>query len=60
MSINSVRNIIPEAVTQHALPVRFPDAVALAQSAEGMAAGVRRSLRKSQLPQHALHVPPEL
>ena len=60
VAINSVGDVVAEAMAQHTLAVRFPDTVALAQPAEGVAAGVRRSLRKAQLPQRALHIPPEL
>ena len=60
MAVYPVRDVIPKAVTQHSLAVRFPDTVTLTQSAEGVAAGVRCSLRKSQLPQCALHIPSEL
>ena len=60
MAIDAVGNIVSETVAKHALPVGFPDAVALTEPAEGVAAGVRRSLRKAQLPQCVLYIPPEL
>ena len=37
MSINAVRNVRSKAVPHHPFPVRFPDAIALAQPAEGVA-----------------------
>ena len=37
VAVHSVRNVIPETVAQHAFAVCFPDAVAFAQPAEGMA-----------------------
>ena len=42
VAINSVGDVIPKAVAQHALAVSFPDAIALTQPAEGMPAGMRR------------------
>ena len=48
--IDAVRDIISKAVAQHPFPIRFPDAVGLTQSAEGVAAGMRRSLWKAKLP----------
>ena len=33
VAVYSVRDVIPEAVPQHALAVRFPDAIALTQPA---------------------------
>ena len=35
--VDAVGDVISEAVSQHALAVRFPDAVALTEAAEGMA-----------------------
>ena len=58
--IDTVGDITPKAMPQHALTVRFPDTVALTQPTEGMPTGVLRSLRKPQSPQCALHIPPEL
>ena len=60
VAVHSVGDVIPEAVAQHALAIRFPDAVGLTKPTEGMAAGVRGSLRESQLLQRVLHIPPEL
>ena len=57
--IDAVRDIISKAVAQHPFSVSFPDAVGLTQSAEGVASGMRRSLRKAQFPQRSLHIPPE-
>ena len=59
MPIDAVRDIIFKAVAQHPFSVSFPDAVTLTEVAEGVAAGVRRSLRESQLLQRVLHIPPE-
>ena len=59
MAVDVVGDVISEAVAQHALAVSFPDAVALTEAAEGVAAGVRCSLRKAQFPQRSLHIPPE-
>ena len=58
--IDTVDDITPKAMTKHALAVCFPDAVALTEPAEGVAAGVRGSLRQSQISQCAFHIPPEL
>lgn len=44
MAIDAVGDVVPEAVSHHPLSVRLPDAVALAEAAEGMPAGVGRSL----------------
>ena len=57
--IDAVRDIISKAVAQHPFSVSFPNAITLTQPAEGMAAGVRCSLRKAQFPQRSLHIPPE-
>ena len=38
MPIDPVGDVISEAVAQHALAIRFPDAVALTQPAKGMLA----------------------
>jgi len=48
--VYSIRDVIPEAMPHHPFPIRFPDAVALTEAAEGVAAGVLRSLRKAKLP----------
>lgn len=56
----SVRNIISEAVAEHALPVCFPDTIALTKPAEGMPAGVWAFFFYAQLPQRSLHIPPKL
>ena len=60
VTINAVRNVRSKAVLHHPFPVRFPDAVAFTEPAEGVAAGVRRSLRKTQVLQCVLHIPPKL
>ena len=46
VAIDAVGDVISEAVAQHALAVCLPDAVAFTEPAEGVAAGVRRSLWK--------------
>ena len=37
MPIHAIGDVISEAVAHHPFPIRFPDAVGLTQSAEGMA-----------------------
>ena len=46
MPIHAIGDVISEAVAHHPFPIRFPDAVSLTDAAEGVAAGMRRSLRK--------------
>ena len=60
MPIDAIRDVIPKTVPHHSFPISFPDAVALAEPAEGVAAGVRAFFFYAKLPQCALHVPPEL
>ena len=60
MTVDAIRDVIPKTVAQHPLSICFPHGVALTQSAEGVAAGVRGSLRQSQLSQCVLHIPSEL
>ena len=60
MPIDAIGNVISEAVAQHSLAVRFPYTIALTKPAEGMPAGVRAFFFYAQLPQHRLHIPPEL
>ena len=60
VAVYPIRDIIPKAMPHHPFPISFPDAVGLTKPTEGMAAGVRGSLRESQLLQRVLHIPPEL
>ena len=60
VAVYPVRDVIPKAVTQHSLAVCLPDAVALTQPAEGVAARVRAFFFYAKLPQCALHIPSEL
>ena len=60
VAINPVGDIVPEAMPHHPFPICFPDAIALAQPAEGMPAGVLRPFRKAQGSQCILHLPAKL
>ena len=44
VAVHSVGDVIPEAVAQHALAIRFPDSVALTQPPEGMGVKVQTPL----------------
>jgi len=50
MPIYTIGDVVSKGMPHHPFPIRFPDAVALTEAAEGVAAGVLRSLRKAKLP----------